>query len=272
MLRNDIAWSQIIGTRSSQQDSAGIISWPNGFKLLLLADGMGGHTGGDIASSLAVEVFRNHFIQSEQPDIRKRMIEALTAVNLGIYQKVKETPDLSGMGTTLIAVAFDGLSIQWLSVGDSPLWLIRDGNIKRINQNHSMSVILAEKVAAGEISQEEANTSPDRSQLLEAVMGEDIKMVDAPEDSFLLAEGDCLILASDGVESCGNDEILNLTNDKLMGAEQLTKAILNAVSDVGKRSQDNASLVVMKLYKNYEDEIITAQPKGKDLINEPRTI
>ena len=79
-----VAWSQIIGARKSQQDSASVVTWPNGFRLLLLADGMGGHVGGDIASSLVIDTFKQQFIESDEQDIKQRLINALDAANLAI--------------------------------------------------------------------------------------------------------------------------------------------------------------------------------------------
>lgn len=271
MYTTEVAWAQIIGTRKSQQDHAAVVSWPNGFRMLLLADGMGGHTGGDIASRMVLEAFRDHFVKSELSDMRERMIASLDTANKTLYQAVRVQPDLSGMGTTLIAVIYDGMSIQWLSIGDSPMWLIRQGEIKRINQNHSMSEILADRVAAGEMSSEDAAQSPLRTQLLEAVMGADIEMLDAPEFILPLAEGDWLILASDGVETCAEEEILRMAQQPAIDAEQFTAELLRAVNISNKPSQDNASLVVMHVLTMEVEEPQTVEPARGKSIEEPRS-
>ena len=271
MFATEVAWSQILGERKSQQDYAAIVSWPNGFRLLLLGDGMGGHIGGDIASRSVLETFRDHFVHSEQADMRLRMIESLDVANKELYQMAKAQPELTGMGTTLIALIYDGSSIQWLSVGDSPMWLVRGGNITRINQNHSMSEILAAKVQSGEMSPEEAARSPLRTQLLEAVMGENINMLDAPDSIIPLQEGDWLILASDGVESCEEKDILKLTEIQPNSPEIFTLNLLKAVSDVGKPSQDNASVVVMQVLGKDTEEPDTVQPANGKMFEEPPT-
>lgn len=271
MYSTEVAWSQIIGTREYQQDHAAIISWPNGFRLLLLADGMGGHTGGDIASHCVIDTFREHFIKSAQEDMRLRMIDSLDAANRTLYHKIKDSPELSGMGTTLVAAIFDGLSLQWISVGDSPMWLIRGGSIKRLNQNHSMSEVLAAKVAAGEMTSEAAAESPMRTQLLEAVMGENIELLDAPESTLRLELDDWLILASDGVETCSEEQILDISLSSPESAEVFTTSLLAAVKDVGKHSQDNASVVIMQVNGTQENALNTLQPVEGELVDEPQT-
>ena len=258
----DSAWGQIIGTRKSQQDHAAIVNWPNGFSLLILADGMGGHAGGEEASHLVVETFRQHFIESVESDIRQRFLEGLSAANLAVYDCAKQNPELEGMGSTFLAVTFDGTSIQWVSVGDSPLWLFRDGELRQINENHSMAAILAKQVKDGLISEEEAANSPERSQLLDAVLGKDIKMVDAPDETLAVQHDDIVILASDGVETCSLEELQELLVDGVQNAscsaDQIVTKILEKVQSHQRKSQDNSTVNVMRILKDQE-QINTVQ-------------
>lgn len=273
MLKTDVAWSQIIGKREKQQDNACIVSWPNGFKLLLLADGMGGHAAGEIASTIVVDSFKKHFIESKEQNIQERLIQALEAVNILIYKAVKENPELSGMGTTLIAAVFDGQELQWLSVGDSPMWLYgKDKTLKRLNENHSMSEVLAKRVEDGEITKAEADNSPQRSQLLEAVMGENIKLVDAPNTSISLEEGDYLVLASDGVETLNTHEIEHLISSNGNKADELCLSILNEVNNKEIPTQDNSTILVLHCVATDDanhDPISLEQEKA---IEEPKTV
>lgn len=252
----DSAWGQIIGTRKSQQDHAAIVNWSNGFSLSILADGMGGHAGGAEASQLVVNTFRETFVESSESNIRQRFLEGLSAANLAVYDHAKENPELEGMGSTFLAVVFDGSSIQWASIGDSPLWHYRDGNIKQINENHSMASVLAKQVEEGLISKEEAATSPERSQLLEAILGRDIKMLDAPEEVLPVQEGDIFILASDGVESCSLEELEELLNiesqNTAINAETLVTKILSAVESHKKKSQDNSTVNIIRVISDQE--------------------
>ncbi|MBN4053421.1 serine/threonine-protein phosphatase [Haliea sp. AH-315-K21] len=263
----DSGWGQIIGTRKSQQDHAVIVNWPTGFALSILADGMGGHAGGAEASHLVVDTFRQSFVDSTESNIRQRFLEGLSAANLAVYEHAKNNPELEGMGSTFLAVTFDGSAIQWISVGDSPLWLFRDGEIRQINENHSMAAVLAKQVEEGLISKEEAASSPERSQLLDAVLGKDIKMVDAPEEALQVQNGDIIILASDGVETCSLEELQELltseTQDAASSAKQIVAKILTKVEEHQRKSQDNSTVNVLRIL-NDQEQINTVQNKNSE--------
>ncbi|MAM71482.1 MAG: hypothetical protein CMP91_10105 [Gammaproteobacteria bacterium] len=250
-LTTDSAWGQIIGSRKSQQDRAAIVSWPNGFSLHILADGMGGHVGGAEASQLVVSTFRESFVASEKEEIKDRFLEGLSAANLAVYEYVKQNPEMEGMGSTFLALIFDGNAVQWISVGDSPLWLYRQGKLSRLNENHSMAEELSKQVEQGLISAEEAATSPERSQLLEAVLGRDIKLVDLPDETFSVEAGDIFILASDGVETCSVEELQSLLaaeqGNSLSDAEKLVEIILQKVTEHQRPSQDNSTLNIIRI-------------------------
>jgi len=243
----DVAWGQIQGTRESQQDKATIVSWPNGFRLLILADGMGGYAGGKEASEAVVGAYRDSFVSNATDDIGARLLKALEVANISIYHLTRERPELLGMGATLVALVFDGSSVQWISVGDSPLWIYRNGEIRRLNANHSMAALFAERVARGEMTAQEAATSPERSQLLEAVLGKDIEQVDLQDQGFPVQAADVFLLASDGVETCSPAQIEELLTGREMTAENIVKRILDGVEAQERRSQDNATVVALRV-------------------------
>ena len=245
MAMDDIAWGQIQGQRDSQQDRADCLSWPNGYHLLLLGDGLGGHVAGDIASATVIKSFRDAFVGASDPNPRERLLQALQTANIVLFDRIQEDPRLTGMGTTLVAVAVEEGSLYWVSVGDSPLWLFRDGEMRRLNENHSIGGILDQRAANGEITYQEAAESAGRSQLLEAVLGEDIKLVDAPTQPLKLQSGDMIVLASDGIETCSSKELRDLAANQLPAAE-LVNAILQAVEAHALPSQDNATLIVFR--------------------------
>lgn len=272
MYHTEVAWAQILGSRAGQQDRAATISWSNGFRLLLLADGMGGHGGGDVASRCVVQHFCDAFTGSDQRDTRQRLLDALDTANGALSEKVKAEPSLAGMGTTLVAAAFDGISLQWVSVGDSPLWLIRDGSIRRLNENHSMSALLAEKVAAGEMRSEDAAASPLRTQLLDAVVGEAFRMLDAPAQPLSLEPGDWVIVASDGLETCAEADILARADQAgSPAARTLVDGLLAAVAGAGRENQDNATVVAMCVSGSVSPGASVATPAGEFTVEPPGT-
>ena len=243
----DVAWGSIVGGRERQEDYCAAMSWPNGFRLLVLGDGMGGEVGGAEASQTAVERFRDSFVDDEESGTRARLLNALQDANHAIRDAVRAEPELGGMGTTLLGLAFDSGAVHWLSVGDSPLWLYRGGELKRLNQNHSVGGELDAKAAANVISWAEAAAAEDRHQLLEAVAGWEIELVDAPEEPFAVVPGDIIVLASDGVETCAPGELEEIMAavGKDRDADALTAQILQRVKAHDAPRQDNATVMVM---------------------------
>ena len=243
----DIAWNQIQGRRQAQQDCAVCIPMDVSQHLLVLADGMGGHTAGDVASSVAVTSFCGAFEAPGMPEEpNERLKAALEAANFALYDQIAAAPELAGMGTTLVAAVVAGRELRWVSVGDSPLWLIRDGAIRRLNADHSVAGELAERVATGEMTTAEAVMSPGGSLLLSALQGGDVDLVDIPEAPERLEPGDVVIVASDGAETCSLDELIALVG-AAHSAEDMVSLILAEVEEHQSVYQDNATLIVCRL-------------------------
>ncbi len=250
----DVAWDQIQGKRESQQDCAVWVQIKPTQYLLVLADGLGGAVAGDVASSVAVRSFCEAYEMPSMPEEPgARLMAALQAANYAVHDRVVDEPDLAGMGTTLVAAVVNGYQLHWVSVGDSPMWLFRKGATRRLNANHSVAGVLAEQIAAGEITATEDELAPGRSQLLEAVQGQDIQFVDTPEIPEMLKPGDVVMLASDGVESCSLTELAEaVASDD--NAEGLVRRILAAVEARECTSQDNATLIAFRLSPLTTDE------------------
>ena len=244
----DIAWDQIQGRRQSQQDCAVCVPMGGEQHLLVLADGMGGHAAGDVASSVAVTSFCGAFEAPGMPDEpSERLMAALEAANCAIHDRTAAEPELTGTGTTLVAAVVQGRELRWVSVGDSPLWLVRRGEIRRLNANHSVAGELAEQVAAGVMTAAEAAEAPGRAMLYSALLGGDIDLVDIPETPERLESGDVVMIASDGVETCGPDELIGIVHDGDDAAAELVDRVLAAVEDREIDYQDNATLIVCRL-------------------------
>ena len=246
----DIAWRQICGERTSQQDRAATVSVDGSSHLLVLSDGMGGHAGGDIASDVVVRAFCHAWHDPHAPrEISERLLFALQAANLAVYDRVVADSSLDGMGATLVAAHVESDRLHWVSVGDSPIWMIHQGKVVHLNAAHSVGARLDRQVRDGKISAEEAARSPERSHLLEAVMGNDIHLVDMPSEPFRLPSGCVLVLASDGVETCSLDELAALAGDSGDSADELAANVLDAVESHGRPGQDNATLIVLRVHE-----------------------
>ena len=239
------AWGRIVGGREYQEDYAAAVSWSSGFWLLVLGDGMGGEAGGDKASRTAVDGFRDSFVDDKESDIGVRLRNALNSANLAIRDVVAQDPGLRGMGTTLVGLTFDGAGIRWISVGDSPLWLHRDGELRRLNEEHSVGSMLDAQAARGEITRAEAAASEERHQLLEAVMGRPIELIDAPDESVPVRPGDIVLLASDGVETCAEEELAAILSSADRDADIAVKKVLRQVVARNRKNQDNTTVMIV---------------------------
>ena len=132
-----LAWPRL----SPGDDSASLIALPDpvhGVAAAVLCDGMGGHAGGALASRIACENFLPMLLGGDEP-VRHRLISALEYANLAIADKVSTSPSHNGMGSTLVGVHVDAGGLSWVSVGDSLLYLWRQGEIMLLNADHSLA-------------------------------------------------------------------------------------------------------------------------------------
>jgi len=239
-MKINVVQKQIQGDRDYQQDSLGQRDLEN-FKLLILADGMGGYAGGEIASEIVVDTFMRYPF-SENRD--KFLEEALFLANSKIKEYKEFHPEVSNMGTTIIVLLIDKNSYSWISVGDSPLYLIRNNSIKRINENHSVAGMLNIQVERGEILALEAKENKNRHMLTSAILGDEISMINLSENN-LLEPNDLFILASDGVETLSEDEILKTIIQNRSNQNVAIQKVLDNIEKKNTKNQDNATLMIV---------------------------
>ncbi|MEO1610880.1 MAG: protein phosphatase 2C domain-containing protein, partial [Pseudomonadota bacterium] len=237
-----LAW---VGARPYQEDNFAYedLSGPDGAELVaVLCDGMGGHAGGDRASAIAVsEAMASLTGEGRSQPPRDRLVAALANANKGVGAAVKDDPDLTGMGSTFIAVICAQDTVFWISVGDSPMWAVEEGRLIRLNADHSLKVELAEQVKRGELTKEEAARHPQRNALTSAVMGEKIELYDL--NHAPLPVGRSLLLASDGVETLSEQEIEAALRDADQRPGPIAKSLIAAVKAKNAPKQDNTSVL-----------------------------
>ncbi len=257
---------QIPGKREYQEDDYGLLDGRDlgldgsEHTMLLVADGMGGHVGGATASGLLSKTFVEAYPQVSGP-IVDRLRDCLEAANKAMADAIVENPELDSMGSTLVAAVVSSEGLNWISVGDSPLWLFREGQLERLNADHSMAPVLADLVATGRMTAEEAARDSRRHSLRSAVMGDDIHLIDVSSQPVAVKKGDRLLLASDGLMTLSDQEIktiLKKTQDTPLAdsAEALIQAVENAESP----HQDNATVL---LYAPAEDAELAAADVGE---------
>ena len=244
------ATAQIVGVRDHQEDALAVQRLAAGARanelLLVLADGMGGHTGGEIASRLVVDCFCAAY--STIPDsIPDALRNSLDAANECLADAVLDAPELRGMGATLVGCVIRENSLFWVSVGDSPLWICRGNALQRLNADHSLVPLLEQMVSAGELTREEFLKDPRRSMLRSALTGKTVSLVDLCDKPFPLEEGDIVVLASDGIETLAEDKLVALLQgNDAVPLDELAGKLLAGVEAVGASNQDNASVILYR--------------------------
>ncbi len=248
----DFAGRQIIGTRKAQEDYYGYCELTRDLDgldglLLVLADGMGAYAGGGLASRVVVESFVENFCYA-RGSVPERLFSSLRACERRLTEEiVRQKEELREMGATLVAVVWTAGSLHWVSVGDSALYLYRQGTLKRINADHSMAPILDEQAAKGEITVDEAAKHPERGVLRAALADQKVNLYDLRQDPYELEKDDLIFAASDGLNTVKKPELESLikkfANEP---AEKIAKVLLKAVEDVGKAKQDNVTVAIIR--------------------------
>ena len=247
------AGGQLLGTRKTQEDDIGFIAGvtldPEGHHpAVVVADGMGGHAAGEVASGLVVREFMDAYgVEGPASD---RLRVALDSANRALGEAIAGNPALQGMGTTLVAAAVTSNGLEWISVGDSALFLYRAGQLRRLNEDHSMRPVIA---ALREVDPEAAEAmSP--HQLRSALVGSDIAQIDAASMPELLMLGDVVLATTDGMDTLDDRETAGIVADHCNGGpEAIRDALLAAVANRCAATQDNATVAVIEAPARYEE-------------------
>ena len=245
-----VAGEQIQGDRNYQEDDFSIRLLSQDQDpldedrlLLVLADGMGGHAGGAVASETVVRAFQEGF-NRHAGGIAERFSAGIETANSAVKIKQQADPNLSEMGCTLVAALVVGSTLYWASVGDSILWLFRQGRLQRLNADHSMKPLLLDLVELGRMTEEEALSDSRINQLRSAIFGEEVPFIDMHADGFPLQNSDLILLASDGLETLSEEGMTEVIKAGANDAEEIVNALLDAVAMASVRGQDNTTALV----------------------------
>jgi formylglycine-generating enzyme required for sulfatase activity/serine/threonine protein phosphatase PrpC len=268
----DIASDQIDGARDYQEDAYMVNQLgesDNGdvCALIIMADGMGGHAAGNVASNMVVATFNKTF-QGKFPtkDVSGVLTDALNRSNDQIRQSVKETPALRDMGCTMVTGYLEDNKLYWVSVGDSHLYLIRDRELIKQNADHSYGAYLDMMKEQGMEIEEQQGMS--RNMLMSAMTGEEISSIDVAETPVKVKPGDRVIIASDGLDTLGAGAIIQYSSWSAT-AKECVYALLKAVEDANKINQDNTTLIVVDI-KARETRIDISAPEEAPAEPAPR--
>jgi len=233
--------------RTENQDSA-TLTTPReeagshtGGRLMVVADGMGGHRGGATASRLAVETVKTTYLGNASDDVPAALREALARANARVYTESQSNAELRGMGTTTSALVVRGGEAWFGHVGDSRIYMVRGNEIKQLTDDHSL---VATMVREGLLTTAEAENHPRRNVLQRSVgVAEDVDAdVRGPIE---LQEGDVFILCSDGLHGVVKEEEM-IGPAKLpiaRAAEELVRLALE------RGAPDNVTVIVAKVIR-----------------------
>ena len=222
------------GRRRRRNEDAYVDSPP----LFAVADGMGGAQAGEVASRLAAEALREG---SGVGAGTERVVELIQAANRRVYDRSTEDEAASGMGTTVTVALVEDDRVAFGHVGDSRAYLVRDGKLEQLTQDHSL---VSELLRSGKISPEEAETHPQRSVITRA-LGTDPD-VDVDAFSIDAAPGDVFLLCSDGLTTMVRDATIEQIVDDHRGDLSIAAELLVETANRG-GGEDNITVVVFEL-------------------------
>src|SRR6267143_3462800 len=211
-------------------------------KLYLVADGMGGHAAGEIASRIAVDSISEFILHTKEDDgtwphaydeqyrrSTNRLMAAVRMANTRVLEAMRKDARLRGMGTTVVACLGDDNTMSFAHVGDSRAYLIRDGSLSRITNDHSW---VFEQVQAGMLTEAEAEKHPLRNVITRALGGALSVNPDAAEVEC--QAGDVYLLCSDGLTGMvPEDEILKVVTDSDGDLKRACQALIEAANEHG---------------------------------------
>jgi PPM family protein phosphatase len=240
------AASDIGRVRDGNEDS-----YINEAPLFAVADGMGGHRGGDVASRLALETLEVVFKHG-----RGTLVQQVLDANRAVFERSSRDPAVAGMGTTLTAVVAEAGRLRLAHVGDSRAYLLRAGDLRLLTEDHTL---VHRMVASGEISAQEAEVHPHRSVLTRSLgTARDLQVDEVIIDA---EDGDRILLCTDGLTGMvGDDHIRAILSEEREPRDAVRRLVRAANAGGG---LDNITVVVLDISLDAGDRDATAAPTAR---------
>jgi len=244
--------AQILGARQEQQDAfdftdkddSGFVEY--GGVLAVVADGIGGHAHGGEASHKAVAAFMQHYqAKPRKANIQNALYHALIQANHAVLDFAESQGEIENCGTTLIAAALhpESRTFHWIGVGDSRLYLFRDGQLVQLTVDANVRSHLIKKFARGILSRDELNSEENPHRLTSFLGLKKLSRIDRSIRPFPLHQGDRVLICTDGVyQALGKEELVEcLSDDPQTACDRIVQSILNKQLEY----QDNATVAVL---------------------------
>jgi PPM family protein phosphatase len=244
----DASFATDIGCRSEHNEDRLLFFEPDDPLILkkkgifaIVADGMGGHRAGEIASELAVKLVKQNYYSNDSQELPLALVAAFEAANRTIYQLSVNNKAYQGMGTTCTALVLHQGKAYCAHIGDSRLYLLRDERLLQLTEDHS---VVMGMVKAGIISAEEAQHHPDRHVISQALGINSQVEISSWDTPLSVREGDLFLLCSDGLY----DLVENEEMKKIIRSQNLTSACEKLIAIAKERGgYDNISVVLLHI-------------------------
>jgi len=235
--------------RLHNEDNGGIFINPHGQRLAIVADGMGGHRAGDVASDMTIKHLKSLWEQSTKihtaDEAEKWLKEAVLDVNKQLFQHSLNHTECEGMGTTIVAAICTNIFATVVNIGDSRCYLLNESGFKQLTEDHSL---VNELVRSGQISREDAEHHPRKNVLLRALGTEESVEMDLKTITF--EEDDALLLCSDGLSNkVGLGEMESIITNEWPLEQKATEFIKRANQYGG---EDNITLAIVE-YQEFNE-------------------
>lgn len=225
--------------RQQNQDAYAAKNLDDGRVIALVCDGMGGARAGNVASAMAVDLFMNQFLEGNGSSDRERMQQAAALANDQVFQKAAADPDCAGMGTTLVAALVDEQEALVLNEGDSRAYYINQNGIVQVTRDHSL---VEDMVQRGELTREQARNHPHKNLITRALGAEPVLLADCFRQP--MAEGDYLLLCSDGLSNVVTDQEMLYEVIHGGAADSCCQRLLDIALERG--APDNVTVVLVR--------------------------
>jgi PPM family protein phosphatase len=236
--------------RLHNEDNGGIFMNPHGQRLAIVADGMGGHRAGDVASEMTIQhlkvLWETSALIHTAEEAEQWLQESVLQVNQEIFQHSLNNTECEGMGTTIVASICTNLFATVVNIGDSRCYLLNETGFKQLTEDHSL---VNELVRSGQISKEDAEHHPRKNVLLRALGTEESVEMDIK--TIIYEEGDVLLLCSDGLSNkVSQEEMESILTDNNMSLEDKATEFIKRANQYG--GEDNITLAIVE-YKEFNE-------------------
>jgi len=256
----EFASGQITGRRAAQEDALDVLRLDglptaecpeptplNAGIVMVVADGMGGHVGGRVASTICVRSFLESVRGSSEPWDR-RLEAGLNAANTALGVEAEAHPELAGMGSTLVGAVVSEDGLGWISIGDSALYHFNGTDLTRLNEDHSFGAYLDQQARDGLMTPEAAANDRRRNHLFYALLGDDLDHFERFSSFRQLGHGDLVLLASDGLKTLPDERLARILGDHAgLPVANLVAALLAAVDAEDRERQVNVSVIAARV-------------------------